>query len=136
MHKQYRTRCKLSILGSLQSHPDERFSAAQLCELLQQEGHGFNLTTIYRNLERMTEDGTLLRFRNGREDVYQYGGQENRCQEHLHIQCGKCGRMVHLEGPAMERFSQAVEEDFGFSLSCGESALYGLCEDCRGGQKT
>lgn len=135
MQKEYRTRCRESIMGYLQTHPDHRFSAAQLHKALQMEGCRFNLTTIYRNLERLTEQRTLLRFRNGREDVFQYSGQEHRCQEHLHIQCGKCGRMVHLEGPAMQQFSAAVAQECGFSLACGESILYGLCQDCREREK-
>lgn len=134
MQREYRTRCRECIMDYLLTHSETPFSAAALYENLSAQGYRFNLTTIYRNLERLTENGTLLRFRSGDSWVYQYSGPHGRCQEHLHIQCGKCGKMVHLEGPAMEHFSEALKQEFGFSLECGESTLHGLCRDCQGKQ--
>ena len=133
MQREYHTRNKDLIMAFLRAHPDTRFCASDLHRAMSASGQSVNLTTVYRNLERLTENGTLLKFKSSRDDacVYQYSGEHSRCDEHLHIQCGRCGKMLHLEGPEMERFSEAVLQNFGFSLRCGESLLSGLCEKCR-----
>ena len=133
MQREYRTRCRDYITAYLRAHPDTRFRAADLYDSMRADGQAFNLTTVYRNLDRLTENGVLLRFKSSVEDacVYQYCGEHHRCEEHLHIQCGRCGKMIHLDGPLMDQFSDAVQRQFGFSLQCGGSMLLGYCADCQ-----
>ena len=133
MQREYKTRCRDYIMDYLRTHPDTFFRAGDLYKTMREDGQVFNLATIYRNLDRLTENGVLLRFKSGIEDacVYQYSGEHHHCEEHLHIQCGRCGKLIHLDGPVMDQFSDAVQQQFGFSLKCDGSMLLGYCAECQ-----
>ena len=133
MQREYRTKCRDYIMEYLRANPENRFRASDLYKAMCADGHHINLTTVYRNLERLSAHGTLLRFKSSMEGacLYQYSGENHHCESHLHNQCGKCGKMVHLDGPAMTQFSDAIQQQFGFSLQCGGSLLLGYCSECQ-----
>ena len=95
---------------------------------------GFSsLTTIYRYLDRLEKDGTVIRYVSGQgsQAAYQYVEQGKGCCDHLHLQCVKCGRIYHLDCAFMKEISEHIEKDHGFELQCRNSVLYGICKDCK-----
>ena len=55
------------------------------------------------------------------------------CEQHLHLKCVKCGKIIHLECHFMEEISHHIEESHGFTLQCKNSILYGICKECKPG---
>ena len=92
-----------------------------------------NITTIYRYLDRLEKDGTVIRYVSGQgsQAAYQYVEQGKGCCDHLHLQCVKCGRIYHLDCAFMKEISEHIEKDHGFELQCRNSVLYGICKDCK-----
>lgn len=133
MQKNYHTRCKDGIMLYLQNNADLSFSAYDIHEYMQTEGVQVNLTTIYRNLDKMTDSGTVMKFKtsDGEGYRYQYVKPHRNCQEHLHMQCRECGRIYHLECGFMDELSRHLYSHHGFSLECGGSILIGLCAECK-----
>lgn len=133
MQKQYHTKCKKDILVYTELNKEKRFSVAQLHSYLKSIGRNANITTIYRNLDRMTESGELLKFKDTKDDcyVYQYHEPDIDCYEHLHIQCSDCGRIVHLNHEFMKELSDYLSGTYGFDLICKESVMIGLCDKCK-----
>lgn len=109
-----------------------RFCAADLMDYLKAQGLELNQTTVYRNLEKLTAQGNLIRTKNSADDscFYQYALPEHHCGEHLHLQCKKCGKVIHLDRVRMEEFYGYLEQDLGFCLEHKDSVLVGICREC------
>ncbi|MGN0436735.1 MAG: Fur family transcriptional regulator [Wujia sp.] len=133
MSKEYHTRCRKSIMSYVEEHREQRFSAADIYSYLRDKGEEINITTIYRNLEKLTESEILIRCKSPEDDrcLYQYVEPESDCNKHLHMQCRKCAKIIHIEGELMERITHQMEDSYGFELECRNSLLSGICEDCK-----
>lgn len=133
MQKEYKTKNKDLIVDYIKQNKDKRFSANDVFAGLEREGHSINITTVYRNLEKLTDNGQLLKFKNPGDDssTFQYAQEDKRCSSHLHVQCTSCGRVLHLNHTFMEEFTRYLDKESGFSINCCESVLVGHCRDCR-----
>lgn len=133
MQKNYRTKSRERILLFFQNHKEQIVSAANIHDFLKKEGKEVNLATIYRNLDKMTEDGVLMKYKDSHEDkaVYQYVGKHEKCHEHLHLQCVECGKVIHMECDFMNEIMEHLTLHHQFGLQCSKSILYGMCNSCR-----
>ncbi|MDF2513079.1 MAG: Fe2+/Zn2+ uptake regulation protein [Herbinix sp.] len=133
MQRTYRTKSKERILLFFQNHRDKMVSAAEIHDFLQENDDKVNLATVYRNLDKMTEDGVLIKYKDSQEDkaVYQYVGEHDKCHEHLHMQCLKCGILIHLECDFMKEITDHLLVQHQFDLHSSKSILYGMCGECR-----
>lgn len=137
MQKNYNTKYKESIVGYMKDNAEKSFSAYDIHEYMTSIGVQVNLTTIYRNLDRLNESGTVMKFKSseGEGFRYQYVKPHRNCQGHLHMQCRVCGRVYHLECDFMDEFSNHLFAHHGFSLECSGSVLTGLCRVCKAAER-
>lgn len=133
MQKGYRTKSRDDIIHYIELHKERRFSASDVYQYLTEKESTINLTTVYRNLEKMTKEGILLRLGYGKDGsaLYQYLIPESGCHEHLHIQCNHCGKVFHADDAFMEMVHAYFEKN-GYTLTSEESVLIGICDDCKG----
>jgi Fur family ferric uptake transcriptional regulator len=120
------TRQRRAVVGCLDRFDDFR-SAQEIHALLRDGGERVGLATVYRTLQALADNGEvdLLRSEEG-EALYR------RCSgsHHHHLVCRTCGRTVEVEGPAVERWADAVAQEHGFSDVSHTLELFGLCADC------
>lgn len=133
VQKGYRTKAKDEIMSYILSNKHRRVSASEIYEHIKNSGKHTNLTTVYRNLDKLTEAGVILKIKNSSDDysVYQLLDPDGGCDEHLHIQCRGCGHVYHLEGEAMDKINACLLEECGYSIICSDSFLLGYCSSCR-----
>jgi len=133
MAREYSTRAKSKIMAYLEENKDKRFSANDVYADLVKSGEDINLATVYRNLEKLTEDGSLIKAKSVENNAcfYQYAGECHECHEHIHMQCKNCGRIIHMECDFMENISGHLLKHHGFKLDCEGSVIMGLCDRCR-----
>lgn len=133
MSREYQTRCRTSIIEYCEAHQEQRFSASDINEYLKEKGDVINLATIYRNLDKMMESGNLIKYKSAEDDraLYQYVKPESDCGHHLHMQCRKCSKIIHMECDFMDEFSKSVEKAYGFNIECKNSLITGICEECK-----
>ena len=103
-------------------------SAQDIHDELRHRGHGVGLTTVYRHLNQMAEQGLVdvLRTPSG-ETVYR------RCaapSHHHHLICRSCGKTVEFEGPELERWAEEVARSARFYDVSHTVEIFGTCEDC------
>lgn len=129
----YATASRRKMLEYLESNSDRTVTAADIDLYLNQTGNGVNVTTIYRYLDKLTRDGTVLKYvsQKGGQAAYQYVKQGNKCDSHLHLKCVKCGSIIHLDCAFMGEIAEHIQKDHGFRLQCKDSILYGICQTCR-----
>ncbi|HVE74084.1 MAG TPA: Fur family transcriptional regulator [Mycobacteriales bacterium] len=105
-------------------------SAQELHELLRRGGSPVGLTTVYRHLLALADQGLVdvLRTPDG-EAVYR------RCASqahHHHLVCRSCSRSVEVEGPEVEAWAVSVAGRHGF-VDVGHTVeVFGTCSTCAG----
>ena len=131
--KEYSTAARSLMLSYLQEHKNRGVPVADLAEYLKKEGHETNLTTIYRYLDKLDAQGSVMKYTSPKGDctVYQYVEAGGGCAAHLHMQCLGCGKIYHLSCGFMDEISHHILKDHGFVINCRESVLCGYCAACQ-----
>jgi Fur family ferric uptake transcriptional regulator len=120
------TRQRRAVATALRSFDDFR-SAQDIHDLLRSNGENVGLSTVYRTLQALADGGEvdMLRTEDG-EAVYR------RCSatHHHHLVCRVCGRTVEVEGPAVEKWADAVAGRHGFTDVSHSLEIFGTCPGC------
>ena len=120
------TRQRRAVAAALDDFGDFR-SAQEIHEALKAGGDNVGLSTVYRTLQAMADAGDIdtLRSEAG-ESVYR------RCSgsHHHHLVCRTCGATVEIEGPAVERWTNAVASEHGFTDVSHTLEIFGTCSTC------
>lgn len=129
----YATASRRRILEFLKNNSNRTVTAADIDTYLRENDSEVNITTIYRYLDKLAQEGTVMKYvtEKGGKAAYQYVELGHRCEEHLHLKCVKCGSIIHLECAFMDEISEHIRKDHGFALQCKNSILYGTCKNCR-----
>ena len=130
---EYMTSSRKKIFTYLVEHANTIVSAKNIHTYFEQNGCKINMSTIYRNLDRLEKDGTIIKHmsEDGKTAVYQYESHDKHPNEHLHLQCLKCGKIVHLDCKFMNEISEHVSKHHGFDIQCKNSVIYGICKECK-----
>lgn len=133
----YKTNNRVRIMDYLQKCSDKAVSVPEITDHLAHAGNPVNKTTVYRYLDRLEEEGLVIRYtaEDGRHAAYQYVGESNTCDEHLHLKCLSCGQVSHLECGFMDEIAEHMQKDHGFQIECRNSVIYGYCARCRAKEK-
>ncbi len=128
----YVTANRKRILEYLKESDERAVTAADVSGHLKEQNCEVNITTVYRYLDKLARDGTLIKYvaEKGGQSAYQYVTPGRGCSEHLHLKCVKCGRIIHLDCHFMKEISDHIEKEHEFVLQCSQSILYGVCREC------
>ena len=131
MKKIYRTGARKEIYSYAENVSSHTFSASQILNYFRENNISISDATVYRNLDRMVEEGSLIRYNTSRnESTYQYVDSEDLCHEHIHLKCKICEKIIHLEDALMEELKSGLMELYGFSVECDGSVILGVCREC------
>ena len=122
------TRQRRAVAAAMETFDDFR-SAQDIHDLLKRAGENVGLSTVYRTLTALADGGEVdvLRTEDG-EALYR------RCsgKHHHHLVCRACGRTVEVEGPAVERWADAIAAEHGFIDVSHTLEIFGTCRSCAG----
>jgi Fur family ferric uptake transcriptional regulator len=117
---------KTAVLEQL-SNTAEFVSAQELHQKISQSGKKLGLTTVYRALTEMVEQGMAdsLSISDG-EMRYRICTPEH----HHHLICRVCGKTVEFDLPGFEELALEVAKANGFTELSHEIELFGVCAGC------
>ena len=117
---------KTAVLDEL-SNTEEFVSAQELHQKISKSGKKLGLTTVYRALTEMVEQGLAdsLSLSDG-EMRYRICTSEH----HHHLICRECGKTVEFDLPGFEELAQSVARQNSFTELSHEIELFGRCKDC------
>jgi Fur family transcriptional regulator, ferric uptake regulator len=102
-------------------------SAQDIHAKLRGQGEHVGLTTVYRHLQVLTEQGALDTIReDSGETLYRKCGTT---MHHHHLTCRACGMSVEVEGRAVEQWAEKVAAEAGFTSVNHTVELFGLCPE-------
>ena len=96
------------------------------CEV-SREYPAISKATVYRNLNQMAEQGTLLKIPipdgADRFDI--------TVKNHYHIRCSCCGRVYDVDMPYFSNLESQITDAHGFDIKGHEIIFAGICPDCK-----
>ena len=110
---QYRTRQITELENYLCSMEGKHVTVSDICKYFKSQGISIGTTTVYRQLDRMVEQGLVAK--------YVVDGK-----------CEKCGKVMHLECGETAQLGEHMLADHGFQWDFTRTVFYGICEECRG----
>ncbi|MDR0624286.1 MAG: transcriptional repressor [Treponema sp.] len=131
----YATRQGKRILDYLESLGGRHVTVYEAARFFAGEGEGIGQTTIYRHLEKLTEEGKLRKYilNDGKSACYQYVDDGAECREHFHLKCEKCGTLIHLECDVLKKIRRHIFKEHRFRINALKTVFYGRCEHCLDG---
>ena len=127
----YKTRQRAVIEQSIGDMGDRHFTVDDIVLGIVKNGGAVGRTTVWRSLEKLTDEGKLRKYQqSGESACYQFVPESGECHEHFHLKCEKCGRLIHVECETLSRLAAHIEEEHRFSLNPLKTVLYGVCEKC------
>jgi Fur family ferric uptake transcriptional regulator len=109
-------------------------SAQEVYAELRQSGAEIGLTTVYRVLQKLADEGAIdmLRTDTG-ESVYRVCASE---EHHHHLVCRMCNRTVEIAGPEIEAWADGVASGAGFVEVSHTVEIFGTCPDCAASRRS
>lgn len=133
----YTTKQQTEILHCLQkSHGF--VTVDTIYEQMLQSGIKVGRATVYRFLERLEEEGTVVKCKSSDQQHTEYRYlPEHTEEDHAHdddtfgkMCCTVCGKTILLHCMQLEGFSRHIFNEHGFILEADKTVLYGKCENC------
>ena len=102
-------------------------SSKDILELVKKNNLDIGLTTIYRTLNLLEKNNKVRTEVRDHTKYYQY--VDEKCHNHFHLKCKKCGKMQHLDCEEFIGATEHIKEDHHFMVDYN-TIIYGLCEKC------
>ena len=130
----YKTKQKEILVEYLKSTPGVHITAGDVCEHFKSKGSSIGQATVYRQLERLVDEGILGKYiiDGITPACFEYIGHDSHADEKMcfHCKCEKCGKLIHMHCEELEGIGEHLYEHHGFTLNPMRTVFYGVCDDC------
>ena len=127
----YNTKQKDKILDVIKKC-DYEFTIKDIYNTLDKK---IGLTTIYRYIDRLVEDGFVNK-NIGKDNITYYRYLESCTKEnHFYLKCDLCGTMEHVDCDCIKELSEHIINNHKFIPSKKNIIINGICNKCEGSVK-
>lgn len=128
----YKTKQRSVILQCLKENCERSYTIDEIVELLRAQGETVGRTTVYRYIESLSKSGQVRRFAEGgkKSATFQFMSNHEDCEEHMHLKCINCGKLIHLGCDFMNGVCGHIEQHHNFRVDNSKTTILGVCEDC------
>jgi len=116
----------LEIFSSLPQ--GQHISAQELRDRVVECGGEVSLSTIYRALDRLSEEGEIRSIMSARGQLWEAVVAEDH---HDHLICTKCGLTIEFHDDLLSGFGRSVAERKGYEYQESRFDIFGFCKDCK-----
>ncbi len=113
----------LDILTRNAIHP----TADELLSFLQQENSNIGITTLYRNLNQLTDAGIIKKI-DGLDPSAHF---DHNTFEHYHFICEKCKKVYDVPADIAPGLIKNVQLATGFEIKSHDIVFHGICSECK-----
>ena len=136
----YKTKHSEELLDYLKTVEGRHITVSDVCDFFKAQGKSIGTTTVYRQLERMVDEGVVNKYTIdiGTPACFEYNNPDAHCSGDAtcyHCKCSKCGRLIHMQCEEIDEFRKHMLSEHGFELDPVRTVFYGLCEFCREPEK-
>ena len=134
----YKTKQQDLLFSYLREMQGKHFTAEEVRAHFEAKKLTIGIATIYRQLEKLVAEGKIQKYFIDEHSAacFEYAGENcNTNEQHFHLKCELCGRLIHLECDELEKLGEHVKTEHGFVINPLRTVFYGVCKDCLGGEK-
>lgn len=124
----YRITAQRQIVVESIAHSDHHLSAEEIFAQLQARIPGANISTVYRTLEVLWEEGFICRNNLG-EGKIAYAPRQHG--PHIHLVCRRCEHVIEADPEVLKTLGTALQRDYQFTADLDHLTIFGLCADCK-----
>jgi Fur family ferric uptake transcriptional regulator len=119
-----------AVIGEVLQSAGKHLDAAEVCRRARRRLPGLHLATVYRALHSLKKRGIIdeLDLMHVRGTGHYY--ETHKEKDHLHFTCERCGGVVEVAVPQLERLKAQIEASHGVSVRVARLELGGLCRAC------
>ena len=92
----YTTRQRAAVLACLKERTGQYLGVQDVADAVKKLGVSVGLTTIYRNLDTLVEEGAVRKFVVDKNSAAVYEYLDDPHTEEFHVKCRACGTLFHL----------------------------------------
>lgn len=131
MAGKYKTKQQMAIMDCLKVHGKNYVTVVEIEKYLKEKNCSVGVTTIYRHLEKLEQDGVVARINVEKQQgaCYQYV-MEDENDDCFYIECEKCGQVSRMECHHLAELYHHVNADHHFSINPKKTVFYGRCSKC------
>ena len=111
-----------AALRELCNHP----TAEMVYDRVHENCASVSRATVYRILNRLAEQGKILRLNTDGADHY-----DHRINVHHHVQCTVCGRVDDVVTRELGDMTGLVTDSRGYRITGGSLLFRGICRECQ-----
>lgn len=128
----YSTKQKKLILEIFEKHKDKHLTIDEISLYLTQNCTPVGTTTIYRQTQRLLDEGLIRKYSLGSNNkaCFQYVSN-NSCSEHFHLKCTSCQKLFHASCSFLNSIGNHIFEHHEFSVDNTRTVFYGTCKNCK-----
>lgn len=116
----------LITLANCADHP----TAEEIYERACQADSSLHLSTVYRTLRWLEEEGLVNPRWFEDERPQQHFDPVNAESDHYHFRCRACNAIIEFPEPLIDLIKQTYEQRYGGQVDSASLTLYGICREC------
>lgn len=130
----YQTKQRDELLTFLEGIGQRHITVGDICEYFKTIGRPIGTATVYRQLEKMVEQGIVTKYTidPGSPACFEYIGANSHHHEGTcyHCKCEICGKIVHMHCEELPSVQEHIKLHHGFVIDPVRTVFYGICADC------
>lgn len=128
----YKTKQRNELETYLAKKRGQHITVGEIAEHFKLAGHPIGVTTIYRHLEKMVDEGTVNKYTidNNSPACFEYIGENSHSDVCFHYKCEVCGKLVHLRCEEFKELEKHLLMHHSFVLNPMRTVFYGMCKEC------
>ena len=132
----YNTKQRSELMAYLMSMSGEHVTVNDVCRHFEEKGRSIGVTTVYRQLDKMVEEGLVNKYNldSSSSACYEFIDTEHHMDGNhscYHCKCEKCGKLIHLHCGEIEELIKHIEKSHNFMINPKRTVFYGVCKECK-----
>ncbi len=123
-----KTKYRVNIIDILQKSK-QLLSAQDIYEILNNNKIKVNLSTVYRTLEKLTENKIINKIEIEQENKSLY--EFNRQEHHHFLICKNCNKIEPIYNCPLHDYEDTLQKQTGFQITGHKIEFYGYCKKCQ-----
>jgi len=103
-------------------------TAGEVYRRAKDQGLAVSLSTVYRALNRLREEGEVTALTSGRGHKWEAADEETA---HDHLICTHCGLTIEFTDNLVSGFGRSVAARKGYDYHSSRFDIFGICENCQ-----
>lgn len=129
--RQYKTKQKELILDCIRTHQGTFITIKDITAALEARHEKVGTATIYRNLDRLEDEGIISRSAiEGIDGVCYRYLPDTPDNIYFFLKCEQCGDLSPIDCGELQHLYEHVIKHHHVRINPAKTVLYGLCEKC------